>query len=303
MSDQNSKVKPGHTLLSLCCVIMIAVWVWALIPRPPVMSVTFLSVGQGDSAVLRTPSGKTVVIDCGPGPGNRNDFDAGAKVVTPFLMREGVNRIDALVLTHAHEDHIGGAVSVIRNFKIDTVFDPALAHPTGKYKEVLELIEQRGIKYRQIRRGYEIDFHDGVVIEVLNPPDSISSTNDDKELNNTSIVLRVKFGKTAIMFAGDAEESAETRMLGECGDLTSQILKVGHHGSRQATSQEWLEAVQPEIAVISVGWNNQFGHPSKETLKRLESAGAKVFRTDKNGGITAVTNGRRISVSSVRKSR
>jgi len=286
--------------LSLACLVMAGIWAWALWPRPPALSVTFLNVGQGDAAVVRTPSGRTAVIDCGPGPTQAGGFDAGARVVVPFLRREGVNRIDALILTHPHEDHVGGAMSVVRNFQIDSVLDSGIAHPTGCYGELLGQIEARAIPYRRVRRGQAIDFHDGVRMEVLNPPPGAAAADGESALNNSSVVLRITYGDVSFLMAGDAEKQAELDMLSACRELSAQVLKVGHHGSSKATSLEWLAAVRPQFAVISVGWRNPFGHPGSDTLKRLEEAGAEVYRTDRNGGITITTDGRRIAVRTSR---
>ncbi|MBI2842529.1 MAG: MBL fold metallo-hydrolase [Armatimonadetes bacterium] len=288
-------------LLSLASIVAVGIWIWALWPRAPVLSVTFLSVGQGDAAVIRTPGGHTALVDCGPG-GSENGagFDAGSKVIVPHLRRLGVSLIDVLVLTHPHEDHIGGAASVMDNFEIGRVLDSGVAHTSGIYRKLLERIHDRSIPYHRVWRGFTIDFRDGVKVEVLNPPRRNRAPKGDSEINDCSIVLRVAYRGVSFLLTGDAERDAENDMMSACPDLSSDVLKVAHHGGATATTTEWIAAARPRLAVISVGWKNPFGHPSDETLKRLKDAGVEIYRTDRCGGITITTDGRRISTSTAR---
>ena len=300
MSVRSLLEKKERLILSLACLVVVGIWVWTLLPRSPMLTVTFLNVGQGDAIVLQTPSGHTALVDCGQGASPRDNFDAGAKVITPFLRQKGVNKLTALFFTHPHEDHIGGAVSVLRNFEVEAVYDPAVAHPSGRYLDVLKTIEGRNIPYRQLRRGQVIDFHDGVTMEALSPPDLKSEPSGEPEINDSSLVLRVKYGKTALLLTGDAGRKAELAMLSNSKLIWAQVLKVGHHGSSDAATREFLMAVRPEVAIISVGWKNPFGHPNDDTISRLEDAGVKVYRTDKDGGVTVTTDGRGISISTSR---
>lgn len=290
-------------IFAVSVLVVLIVWIWALRPLPPILEVVFLSVGQGDSAVLITPSHHVVVIDCGPGGGE--GFDAGRSVVVPFLKRKGVDVIDALVITHPHEDHIGGAVSVLRSFQVRNVLDAGVPHPTGIYLDFLKEVKRkrRQTKYVCFRRGAKMSFSDGVSIEAINPPAGLISSADidNNFLNDNSIVLIVKYRDVNLLFAGDAGKLAEEEMLGSGCSPKAQVLKVAHHGSERATSTEWIKAVSPKAAIISVGRGNQFGHPSAKVLKRLEESGVRVYRTDLCGGITVITDGRRIAVDTVRK--
>ncbi len=264
------------------------------------MTVAFLSVGQGDAAVIRTPSGKTVLIDAGPCETPRGGFDAGTKVVVPYLRRQGVNSIDTFILSHAHEDHIGGAEAVLHNFRVKSVVDSGLAEPSGVYRDLLGSIRDQKITYRRVRRGHVIDMNDGVVIEVVSPPAGLSPQEGDSGLNNTSLVLRVRYGRVRMLFAGDAEQGEEEEMLSSSEAIRCDVLKVPHHGSAQGTTSEWLAAMDPKTAIISVGWRNQFGHPAKSTVERLKTAGIDTYRTDQNGTVTVSTDGQRISVKTSR---
>lgn len=287
--------------LSLVLVAVLAIWGWAIWPRQPVLEVTFLSVGQGDGIVLRTPSGKTILVDCGPGPTVESDFDAGDSVVVPFLRRKGINTIDALIISHPHEDHIGGSSAIMRDLDVKNVLDAGIAHPSGTYYKLLETIKDRSIPYSKLKRGQIIDFHDGVKAEVLSPPPGADEPGEDEQINNLSVVLRVTYGKTSLLLTGDSDKESEDELINSGQNLSADVLKVAHHGSAKATSAEWLASVHPQIAVISVGWKNKFGHPSPAALKRLQEAGVTVYRTDENGGVTVTTDGQHITVSTSRE--
>ncbi|MDO8684915.1 MAG: MBL fold metallo-hydrolase [Armatimonadota bacterium] len=270
----------------------ILIWVWAFWPRQPVLTITFLDVHQGDCAVIRTPSGKTVLIDAG-GAGN---YDVGSRVVAPFLRRNGIRTLDLVVMTHPHQDHIGGMYGVLKNVNARAVLDSGAPHASESYERTLRLIKQKSIRYRLARRGQKISFPDGVKIDVLHPGDE-----EMPDLNNRSVVLRMTYGSASFLFTGDAEHEAEDDMLKNCGRVRSTVLKVGHHGSAQATTEPWLKAVKPSIAVISVGRSNQFGHPAFETLQRLTDSSARILRTDRDGAVTITTDGKRLHVTTTRR--
>ena len=217
--------------------------------------------------------------------GSEGSHDIGYNIIEPFLRREGVNRIDMLVLTHPHADHLSGLQAVLTDFHIGMILDPAIPHPSKTYEAFLETARDRGITYRKAVRGQVLDLGDGMKAEVLNPPqEHLTGTEDD--VNNNSVVMRLTCGGASVMLMGDAGHAAEASILESVGKLKSDALKVGHHGSNDATSDAWLDAVCPRIAVISVGRSNPFGHPHREIMERLSTRGIQVYRTDRNGAVS-----------------
>lgn len=248
------------------------------------LKIFVIDVGQGDSIFILTPSGKKMLIDGG-------DKYGGKFGAVPFLKKNGINHLDIVVPSHPHADHAGGLPEVLKTFKVDTVLDSGQAHTPNFYKNFLALIEKNRVKYKVVRAGDILDFKDGVVANILGPSEPLlDGTNSDA--NNNSIVMKLVYKDFSMLFVGDAEKEAEERLLSAGVDLESDILKVGHHGSKTSTSPNFLEAVNPKIAVISSGKRNNFGHPSPVTLERLKGAGIKVLRTDEKGTILIETDGR-----------
>ena len=247
------------------------------------LTVHFLDVGQGDAAALRTPNGRWIVIDGGPRTPER---DAGRRVVVPFLRGQGVGRVAVVVATHGDADHLGGLPAVVEAFDPELVLEPG--EPLGRplYLEFLAGVEASGARWHAARAGDRIEV-DGVVLEVLSP-DSLWMRLP-LDVNDHGVVLRVRYGGVRLLFQADAGLPVEGRLAGTVGAV--DLLKVGHHGSRTATSDEWLDELAPREAVISVGRNNHYGHPAPEVLERLARHGVTVFRTDRSGTITFSTDG------------
>ena len=242
------------------------------------LTVHFLDVGQGDAVALQSPAGRWVLIDGGPrGP----QGDAGRRVVVPFLRRHGATQLAAIVATHAHLDHYGGLPAVLDAFDPAFVLEPGQPVPDAGYLGFLGAVEADGAQWRPARRGDRLEL-DGVTIEVVSPDSAWVATQAD--INEESVILLVTYGTTRLLFAGDAGIPTETHLAGRVGRVT--LLKVGHHGSRGATSDRWLDELQPADAVISVGAKNRYGHPAPETLARLQAHGVTVLRTDERGTIT-----------------
>ncbi len=286
-----------------------AAW-WGLSRRPDPdrgkLRVIAVDVGQGDCTLVITPGGRTLLID-GGGTSDEaaaGDTDVGAKIVVPFLEYLGINRIDVLVATHPHGDHVGGLPSVLRGPQVGFVLDgTALPYPSPAYAEFRSLVERKQIACARAVRGQSFDMGGGVRVLVLNPPpDSAYGTSaaygtssDDATINNYSAALQIDYGATRFILTGDAETDAEAAMLVAHGDLRCDVLKAGHHGSKNATSDDWLSRLQPRHAVISCGRHNRFGHPAPSTLARLDAHGAEVFRTDRQGAITFVSDGKTVT--------
>lgn len=260
------------------------------------LTVTFIDVGQGDSMLIESPSGRKVLIDGGGRQENSSstaitkEDPTGRSIVVPFLRKKGINELDLLILTHPHDDHVGGLPYVLEKIKVDRVLDSGQAQTSRGYTHFLQLIESKRIPYKIGRAGQIIDLGDGVRGYVLHPSEPLI-TGTDSDLNNNSIVVKLDYGRTSFLFMGDTEFEGEDRILSLGHSIRSDVLKVGHHGSRTSTSINFLEAVRPEYAVISVGARNKFGHPNLETLRRLGDYGVKVFRTDLNGAVIFRSDG------------
>lgn len=240
------------------------------------VKVHFIDVGQGDSILIQTPN-SAVLVDGGPG-------SAGQKIVD-YLRQHGIGELYAVVATHPHEDHIGGLVKVVDEFPIKNFYMPNKEHTTITFENLVYAVIDSGARRIQARSGVEFEL-DGVRFEFLAPV-----RLDYSNLNDYSAVIKVIHGKNSFLLAGDAEREAERDMLLEGLDLKADVLKVGHHGSETSTSSEFLIAVWPKYAVISVGEGNSYGHPHRHVLNMLEIAGASVYRTDELGTIVTISDG------------
>ncbi|ANW98609.1 competence protein ComE [Thermoclostridium stercorarium subsp. thermolacticum DSM 2910] len=247
------------------------------------LKVHFIDVGQADCIFVQAPE-KNMLIDAG----NNADGD----LITAYLKNLGINKIDVVVGTHPHEDHIGALDTVINTFEVGKVYMPKISHNTKTYEDVLLAIQKKGLKVNTATAGGALDLGKNVNAEILAP----NSDNYD-DLNNYSVVIKLTFGETSFLFTGDAEKVSEDEMLNKNYDLKADVLKVGHHGSSSSTSPAFLKAVSPKYAVISVGKDNQYGHPDSIILNRLKVAGVKTYRTDEAGTVIMESDGNNIKIN------
>lgn len=251
--------------------------------------VYFFDVGQGDGAFIRTPNGKNILIDGGQGANEYDSFDAGKSVIIPFLIRKKIKKIHYVVASHAHNDHIGGLNSIMKKYPIGTVYDSGFPYPSPIYTEFLKIIKKKKIKYKIVRQGDVLNWDPDLKVEVL-APKTVKLFNDP---NNNSIVLKITYGEVSFLFTGDIEKSAGNEILYNCKEsqVSSVILKVPHHGSKSSPTEDFLDTVNPEVAVISCGRYNRFRHPHSSTIRKYNDFGIEIRRTDKEGTIFMSTDG------------
>lgn len=239
------------------------------------LTFAMLDVGQGDALFIESPTGAQVMFDGGPA---RSVLGSLARVMSPFD-----KSIDALVITNPDADHIGGFLDVLKNYKVGYVFEPGTLTDSKIYQNLREEMKKQKISHNLLKKGMKLDIGGGSAIDVLFPDRDVSSWTT----NDGSVVARLSYGSVSIMLAGDSTMKTEKIILEENSEarLKSDILKVGHHGSRTSTSAAFVRAVSPAYALISDGKDNKYGHPHKETLDTLARFGVKVLRTDLLGAI------------------
>jgi competence protein ComEC len=272
-----------------------ALLVWTpVLPRPGAgaLELHVLDVGQGDALALRTPRGRWILVDAGPGPPVAPD--AGRRVVIPHVRRFG-GAVAALVLTHADLDHIGGATTLVTRLGPERLVEPGFLAATGAYDALLDSADAHGVRWTAARPGLALDL-DGVAVRVLAPDADWLATQSGP--NDASTILRVEYGDVRLLLVGDAERAQEAHLLERLGPdaLRADVLKVGHHGSRTSSTDAFLDAVRPRVALVSVGRGNTYGHPAPSVLAALAARGVAVFRTDVSGTLVLRTDGRTLSV-------
>lgn len=259
-------------------------------PRPADgrLHLTVLDVGQGDALVLTSPRGRTLLVDAGGFPGRR--FDVGEAVVAPFLWARGVRRVDALALSHAHPDHVGGAPFLLGALRVGEVWEGPAARADAGWQALDAALRGAAVTRRSLRAGDRLHW-EGASVEVLAPP--APARPAWRVRNDDSLVLAVRFGDLTLLLTGDVEAQGESRLR-----RSAQVLKVPHHGSRSSSTPAFLAALAPRVALVSAGRGNVYGHPHPEVLARYHALGVHLLRTDRDGALTASTDGRRLWLAS-----
>jgi len=304
-----SKFKLKYAIVSVFAVTVV-ITVTVLIPNK--MEVVFIDVGQGDSILIKTAGGRKVLIDGGGkesfvknGESNGKvsseslksySTDIGEKVVAPLLLDKRVRKLDIVIGTHEHADHIQGLEYILENFKVSRFIYP-YTEKDGGFKDILDICRKKGIKTSMCALGDVIKIDKYTFMQVLNPERPadaesavVNASNDNAAGNNLSLVLKLEYKNTSILFTGDAEKEVEKRMLVDKLDLEADVLKLGHHGSDTSTTEDFLKNVSPKAAVICVGKNN-YGHPSESVLESVDKYNIKLFRTDLNGAVILKSDG------------
>lgn len=242
------------------------------------MKVHYIDVGEADSAFIELPDGKTMLIDAGE---KENGED-----VAGYVKSCGADRVDFLVGTHPHADHIGGLAEVVRSFEIGEIYMPRATHTSKVFEDLLLAIGEKNMQINTAKAGVNIIKSEEYSIDILGPAEDSYSN-----LNNYSAVIKITYNDVAFLFTGDAENEALRRIK---GDVSADVLKVSHHGSDTADDRGFMMRVNPKYAVISLGEGNQYGHPHDSVMNLLAEVGAKVYRTDTHGTVIAGTDGKNI---------
>lgn len=246
------------------------------------LKIQMLNIGQGDSILIRTAS-QVIMIDTG-------DVDERERF-TALLKKEKITQIDKLIITHPHADHLGGAYVLLKDFSVKKVYDNGQPANTSTYRTYMKWIQKQKIDYEQLWAGKVLDFGGNVKFQVLSP--TAQDVKQGEDLNNNSIVGKLTYGGFSMLFTGDSEAEMEKTLLHKYDKetLKSTLLKSPHHGSKTSSNRNYLKAVAPEAALISVGENNDYKHPHAVTLNKYKDMKIKVYRTDQDGTITVTTNG------------
>jgi beta-lactamase superfamily II metal-dependent hydrolase len=261
-------------VLAILVIILFGLIYILLSPKPKTDSVRFFDVGQGDAALVETPSNQRILIDGGP----NDSVVAKLDKVIPFYQR----RLDAVILSHPHADHLDGLLKVLKTYEVKAVYMTGVVQTTPEYLEFLDDIKAKNIQAKNVSLNNEIDLGNDIRIKILYPTKNFQGQKMDN-LNNSSIVAKLIWGNVSFLFTGDLEAEGQEELLKTGADVEAEVLKVPHHGSKDSADFNFDQKVAPKYAIISVGKDNQFGHPSAKALDFLKSV--QVFRTDLDGDV------------------
>lgn len=289
LAVQKKKIK--LIMIGILAVFGLLIWSAYFSLRPAdKLLVEFFDVGQGDASFVETPDHRQILIDGGP------DNSVLAKIgrVLPFYDRT----IDILIITHPDSDHLAGAVKIAKNYNIGLILTNGRDCATKLCAEFDKIVKEKKIKVIAAKTGQKIDFGDNIKMDIFLPENAPGAAGKGED-NNFSVISRLAYGADSFLFMGDAEAKEELEILNSWPDLAAEVLKVGHHGSKNSTNQLFLEKLKPKFSIISVGDKNKYGHPTAEVLEKLEKIGSEIFRTDLRGDIKIETFGNGVMIKSL----
>lgn len=252
------------------------------------MIIHYIDVGQGDCILIQV-NNKNLLIDSGPST-NRKDL-------LNYLKKINIKKFDYIIATHPHDDHIGNMDTIIKRYDVEEFYSPKVITSSDTFDSLISALVDKNLKINVLKKGTnQINLGKNAALKVLSPSKDFTSDN----LNNYSPIIKINFLDNSFLFTGDAETSDENLILFENNDLNADILKVGHHGSSTSTSVDFLNSVDPSVAIISVGKNNSYGHPSQKVLSLLDEFNIKTLRTDISGNIIVISDGKNISITNIK---
>jgi len=298
--QKSFKTSSSRFIFTFLFLIFLAVWAIFLSPNlagllPPGfhkdLLVDFINVGQGDSILIRTPAGKTFLVDGGTVVPLAQAKSEGRELVHYYLRNLGIDYLDGVVVTHPHNDHLGGILPVLKLFKIKQVWDCGADFNTMTFKDYVALCRQKRIPVTVVKSGDVLDWGAELFVQVLHPTEVVKST-EFSDINNMSISLLIRYGKVNLLLAGDIEEKVEIELTRYGDKLKCQIIKVPHHGSDTSIYKPFLKLVAPVWGIIQVGRKNVFKHPRPEMLDLYSKSGIKIYRNDHQGNVRLAVGGR-----------
>lgn len=290
--------RPAALLAAALLIALLLIWAGILFPASPELTVTFIDVGQGAAALVQTPCGAAILLDGGGTPAYQGyPAEVGERILLPYLRRQGIRRLDLVVVSHPHEDHFGGLLPLLGAIPVSRLLISPIPGESPYYLELLTKAETLKIPADEGYAGQKWSCGPNLILEILHPPQKLIR-GTDSVLNNNSLVIRLSYGSVRILFTGDIEQEAVRDLLRRKEALQAEILQVPHHGGYLANLPDFLRAVNPRVAVIPVG-TNPFGHPHPFILTSLEEAGVTVYRTDLHGAVIVYTNGAELKIKTM----